>query len=120
MAHFPQPHNRVRAPRVRISNNEPVKFNLGNGKVSATLHRLSLTGGLVKFHEQVGELTLAEVVLTTATGEVRALVEFLNPQMHEGSPARPFRFIALDDADFNCLVSTLQTMRKQGLIEATH
>lgn len=114
MAHFPQPHSRVRAPRVRIPSNEPVKFNLGGNKVSATLHRLSLTGGLVQFHEHVGELTLAEVVLNTASGPVTALVEFLDPPTKDKS-ARPFRFVALDDPDFNRLVATLQTMRKQQM-----
>lgn len=112
MAHFPQPHNRVRAPRVRIPTNEPVKFNLGGRQVSATLHRLSLTGGLVQLHDQVGELALAEVVFTTVSGPVTALVEFLDPQTKETS-SRPFRFLALDDLDFNRLVATLQSMRRQ-------
>jgi hypothetical protein len=115
MPHFPQPHRQVRAPRVRIPSTEPVKFNLGGGQVSATLQRLSLTGGLVQFHDQVGELTLAEVVLTTDSGPVKALVEFLE-KTKDGS-SRPFRFIALDDPDFNRLVSVLQALRRQGLAE---
>jgi hypothetical protein len=112
MAHFPQPHNRVRAPRVRIPANEPVQFNLGGRQVSATLHRLSLTGGLVQLHGHIGELALAEVVFTTDSGPVSALVEFLDPQTREAS-SRPFRFLALDDPDFNRLVSKLQSMRRQ-------
>ncbi len=117
MAHFPQPHNRVRAPRVRIPGNEPVKFNLASGPVSATLHRLSLTGGLVQFHDRIGDLSLAEVVLTTASGPVTALVEFLKPQAKDASSPRPFRFVALDEGDFNRLVATLQSMRKAGWAE---
>jgi hypothetical protein len=115
MAHFPQPHSRVRAPRVRIPSNEPVKFNLSSGPASATLQRLSLTGGLVQFHDQVGELSLAEVVLTTDSGPVNALVEFLGKTKDGAS--RPFRFIALDDPDFNRLVAVLQSLRRQGLGE---
>jgi hypothetical protein len=115
MAHFPQPHSRVRAPRVRIPSNEPIKFSLGSGHVSASLHRLSLTGGLVQFHDQIGELSLAEVVLTTDSGPVKALVEFLG-KAKDGS-SRAFRFIALDDPDFNRLVAVLQALRKQGLGE---
>jgi len=117
MPHFPQPHSRVRAPRVRIPGNETVKFNLSSGHICASLHRLSLTGGLVQFHDQVGELTLAEVVLTTDSGPVKALVEFLG-KTKDGS-SRAFRFIALDDPDFNRLVAVLQTLRKQGLGENT-
>jgi hypothetical protein len=132
MAHFPQPHSRVRAPRVRVPSNEPVKFNLGNGEFSARLHRLSLTGGLVQFERAVGELSLAEVVLTTQSGPVKALVQFLKPQ--PGPPARagvarggvevqgnslprPFRFVALDDPDFHRLAGTIQDMRRRGLGE---
>jgi hypothetical protein len=118
MAHFPQPHSRVRAPRVRIPSNEPIKFNLGNRKVSATLHRLSLTGGLVQFNDPVGELTLTEVVITTPSGSVKALVEFLG-RVQGNSSSRPFRFIALDDPDFKQLVNMLQTMRKQGWMETS-
>jgi hypothetical protein len=117
MPHFPQPHSRVRAPRVRIPDNEPIKFDLGSSHVSASLHRLSLTGGLVQFHDQVGELTLAEVILTTDSGPVKALVEFLGKT--KGSSSRAFRFIALDDPDFNRLVAVLQALRQQGLGETS-
>lgn len=132
MAHFPQPHSRVRAPRVRVPSNEPVKFNLGNGEFSARLHRLSLTGGLVQFERAVGELSLAEVVLTTQLGPVKALVQFLKPQAEpparvgvtragvgiDGNfPPRPFRFVALDDPDFHRLAGTIQEMRRRGLGE---
>lgn len=117
MAHFPQPHSRVRAPRVRVPNNEPVKFNLGTGEFSAKLHCLSLTGGLVQFERAVGELSLAEVVLTTKSGPVKALVQFLKPQLEGNSPPRPFRFVALDDPDFHRLAGTIQEMRKRGLGE---
>lgn len=89
-----------------------MKFNLGGRKVSATLHHLSLTGGLVQLHDQVGELALAEIIFTTVSGPVTALVEFLDPQTKEAS-SRPFRFIALDDLDFNRLVVKLQSMRRQ-------
>jgi hypothetical protein len=117
MAHFTQPHSRVRAPRVRVPSNEPVKFNLGSGQVSAILHRLSLTGGLVQFERAVGELSLAEVVLTTTSGPVKALVEFLKPQTKENLASRPFKFVALDDPDFHRLASTIQEMRRRGLGE---
>jgi hypothetical protein len=116
MAHFPQPHSRVRAPRVRIPSTEPVKLSVNGKKVSATLHRLSLTGGLVLFHDPIGDLSLAEVVLATESGPVKALVEFLKKNK-EAPSARPFRFIALDDPDYNRLVTVLQSMRKRGLLE---
>jgi hypothetical protein len=102
---------------VRVPSNEPVRFNLGSGEFSAVLHRLSLTGGLVQFERAVGELSLAEVVLTTKAGPVKALVQFLKPQTEGNSSARPFRFVALDDPDFHRLAGTIQDMRKRGLGE---
>lgn len=117
MAHFPQPHSRVRAPRVRVPSNEPLKLNLGSGELSANLQRLSMTGGLVQFERVIGELTLAEVVLSTKSGPIKALVQFLKPQIEGNSPPRPFRFVALDDSDFQRLASTIQDMRKRGLGE---
>lgn len=102
---------------MRVPSNEPVKFNLGNGEFSARLHRLSLTGGLVQFERAVGELSLAEVVLTTQSGPVKALVQFLKPQIEGNSPPRPFRFVALDDPDFHRLAGTIQEMRRRGLGE---
>jgi hypothetical protein len=103
----------VRSPRVRISSDATANFNLGNRKVSATLHSLSLTGGLVQFHDDVGDLTLAEVVLTTTAGPIKALVELLWKKK-DGSSC-PFRFVALDDPDFERLATALRSLRKQGV-----
>ena len=114
MAHFPQSHPRTRSPRVRVPDNESVNFNVGNKQMAATLQTLSLTGGLVRFTGHIGDLALAEVVLNTTSGPVKALVEFLKAQAAEGPASRPFRFIALDDADYTRLAATLQLMRKQG------
>jgi hypothetical protein len=114
MAHFPQPHNRLRAARIRVPHNESVKVNLGGSQVSAILHKLSMTGGLVQFDRQIGEVALAEVVFATASGPVNALVEFLSPDPKEAAASQPFRFVALDDEDYHRLASTLQFMRKQG------
>jgi hypothetical protein len=56
------------------------------------------------------------VVLNTASGPVTALVEFLQAGK-EPNRSRPFRFIALDDRDYERLNSTLLAMRRQGLEE---
>jgi hypothetical protein len=115
MAHFPQ-LSKTRALRVRVPSNESVKFNLGDKQVSATLQKLSMTGGLAEFPAQLGEVALAEVVLTTISGPIKALVEFLQSPV-QGSASRPFRFIALDEGDYQRLAITLQSMRRQGLAE---
>jgi hypothetical protein len=116
MAHFPQFNGKTRAFRVRVPGNESVNFNLGGRHIAATLQKLSLTGGLADFPTQVPESVLAEVVLNTASGPVSALVELMKP-VQKGSASRPFRFVALDDNDYQRLASTLHNMRKQGLGE---
>src|SRR5579872_2251171 len=120
MAQFPQPHARMRAPRVRIPNSESVSLKLGKHQFPATLHKLSLTGGLVELKEPIEDAPIAEIVLNTATGPINALVEMLRPSAKQGINSRPFRFIALNDQDYERLVSTLQTMRRQGLSEDGH
>jgi len=116
MAHFPQFNGKNRALRVRVPSNESINFNLGGRQVPAVLQKLSMTGGLAEFKIPIGETALAEVSLSTASGPINALVEVMTAQQ-KGSHCRPFRFIALDDNDYQRLAATLQTMRKQGLAE---
>lgn len=117
MPHFPQSHTKTRSPRVRVPNEESIRFDIGGHLVSAVLHRLSLTGGLAEFSTSLGDVTIAEARLTTASGPVSGLVEFLRPQQKQTPHTYPFRFIALSDADYRRLDATLKLMRKNGLGE---
>lgn len=76
-----------------------------------------MTGGLVQFERPMAALTLAEVVLNTASGPVKALVEFLKPQGQENSQSRAFRFVALDDPDFQRLAATIKLMSSKDQAE---
>src|SRR5215469_12624509 len=117
MPHFPQTQTKKRAPRVRVPNEEPVRFDIGGHLVTAVLHKLSLTGGLAEFSTTLGDVTIAEVRLNTANGPVTGLVEFLRPQSKKNPRAYPFRFLALSDADHRRLDATLRLMRTHGLGE---
>jgi hypothetical protein len=112
MPHFPQTQTKTRSPRVRVPNNESIRFNLGGHQVSAVLQKISLTGGLAEFPRSIGSATIAEAKVNTLSGPVSGLVEFLPAQL--GSCTYPFRFIALSDQDYQRLNATLQYMRKQG------
>jgi hypothetical protein len=112
MPHFPQTQTKTRSPRVRVPNNESIRFNLGGHQVSAVLQKISLTGGLAQFTGSIGSATIAEAKVNTLSGPVSGLVEFLPAQV--GSCTYPFRFIALSDQDYERLNSTLQYMQKQG------
>jgi hypothetical protein len=118
MPHFPQTQTKKRSPRVRVPNEEPVRFDIGGRVVTAVLHKLSLTGGLVEFSATLdSNVTIAEVRLTTVNGPVTGLVEFLRPQNKKAPRAYPFRFLSLGDADFRKLDATLRLMRTKGLGE---
>lgn len=114
MAHFPQSHSKKRSPRVRVPNDEMVRFNIDGAVIPAVLQRLSLTGGLAEFHAPVSAGHIAEVQLNTTLGPVSGLVEFLR-QQGAAARQRPFRFIALGDGDYKRLNATLQLMRRLGL-----
>jgi hypothetical protein len=108
---------KVRAPRVRVPNEEPVSFTIQDKRVSATLQKISMTGGLAQLNKDPGRITLAEIRLDTLAGPVRGLVEFLPPFKERHLYSVPFRFIALDEVDQARLKKTLHIMRQQGLGE---
>lgn len=116
MAHFPQAQTRVRSPRVSVPNAEPVTFNFDNHAVSATLHKISVTGGLVEFSQKPPRSNFAEIRLTTASGPVSALVEFLRSPKPD-SLRRAFRFVALSDDDYKKLARAIKAMHQLGLGE---
>jgi len=117
MAHFPHSYTKKRAPRVRVPNEEPVSFNIQDKRVTATLQKISLTGGLARINSNPGRITLAEIRLNTAAGPVRGLVEFLPPFKKHNAYDVPFRFIALDELDQARLKKTLHLMQQQGFGE---
>jgi hypothetical protein len=115
MAHFPQSHSKKRSPRVRVPNDEMVRFNIDGRLVPGVLQRLSLTGGLAEFPAPVNAGNIAEVQLNTTLGPVSGLVEFLREEQKAGPTSHPFRFIALGDGDYKRLNATLTLMRRLGL-----
>jgi hypothetical protein len=115
MAHFPQLNSGVRAPRVRVADNQTVRLSLEGKKISGVLLTLSITGGLAQFEHAIHDAgSLAELQIRSKSGQITALVELLNPA--KGSPAttRPFRFIALGDEDQERLASAIRRMQDHG------
>ncbi|HEU5452844.1 MAG TPA: hypothetical protein VFU76_12700 [Terriglobales bacterium] len=108
MPRFPQPHQSVRAPRMRAAG-EGVLFYLENLQVPGSLYNISLTGGLAEVANTVAHDTVAEVVLETRVGRVRAVVQMLS---NAKAPRRqPFRFLAIDDEDNTRLVHAMNRMQ---------
>jgi hypothetical protein len=114
MAHFPQPHRSVRAPRVRVPNSESVNFSLEGKRVPAVLHEISTTGGLAQFSGTVREGTLAELHMRSKSGPISGLVELMRPVTRSSAKLQPFRFVALGDEDHDRLAGVLRQMIDQG------
>ena len=117
MAHFPQAHKGVRAPRVRVPQEEPVHFTVEGVRVKGILQKISTTGGLAQLGSRLGAGTLAEIAIPTKAGRVQGLVEMLPPRAG-ATPNQAFRFIALSDEDHQRLASIITLMRKQGFSDA--
>src|SRR6516225_1429664 len=107
MPHFPKTQSKARSPRVRVPNEETIRFNVDGRVVSAVLRKISLTGGLAEFPSALGDVSIAEARLETTSGPVSGLVEFLTRQKNNGPNTYPFRFIALSDGDYKRLDTTL-------------
>jgi hypothetical protein len=114
MAHFPQPHASVRAPRVRVPNSESVNFSLDGKRVPAVLHEISTTGGLAQFSSAVRSGSLAELQMRSKSGPITGLVELLRPVTQGSGKMQPFRFVALGEEDHERLASVLRQMIAQG------
>ncbi|HLH06000.1 MAG TPA: hypothetical protein VKW78_02050 [Terriglobales bacterium] len=114
MAHFPQPHRSVRAPRVRVPNSESVNFSLEGKRVPAVLHEISTTGGLAQFTGAVRAGTLAEIHLRSKSGPISGLVELLPAIDRASGKLQPFRFVAIGDEDHDRLAGVLRQMIDQG------
>src|SRR5215470_48041 len=117
MPHFPQAQTKTRSPRVRVPNDEGIRFNVDGHLVPAILHKISLTGGLVEFAGAFRAASIAEAYLETTCGPVKGLVEFLSKQKKTPAGTQAFRFIALSDGDYKRLSTTLILMRKNGFGE---
>ena len=117
MAHFPEPDQRVRSPRVRVPQGPRVLFLVDNNPIQGVLHKLSLTGGAVDLTEECPAGTLAEIRLHTSSGTVQAVVEVLTKN-DPNAIEQPFRFVALGDDDQKLLVSAIKNLRKQGFEDA--
>ena len=77
--------------------------------VKGGLQRLSITGGYAVLEGKIKGGTLAEIEIPTPLGRIRGLIEFLDKRTGAANPSElAFRFIGLDDTDFERLKSSLK------------
>jgi hypothetical protein len=109
MAHFPHPHNSMRAPRVCVTTS--ATFTSEGKRTQGILQVVSRTGGCLRLTRSLRTGTLLEIVLESGSGPVTALVELLAARPQGRWFVQPFRFLAFSDDDFARFERSLQSLR---------
>jgi len=82
----------------------PATIRLEDGqRFSAKLQTVSVTGGLLQVLKPLSPGAVVEVMFLTHTGPVLGMAELLNPRSDPRIGLQRFRFITLDDIDFQRL-----------------
>ena len=82
-----------RAPRIALRGAIPAAFQLENGRqLTARLHQLSVTGGLLELATYVDERSHIAMAFTFGSANVHANAELLFPMRGGQGYMQPFRF----------------------------
>jgi len=109
MTHFPQPHPSRRAARVQLGDSVLAAIRLEDGRrTKAKLQTISVTGGLLRLPQSLGEGDFVEVAFQTQAGPVHGMAEVLTPTRKlDDCVLQPFRFVAIEDDDHRRLRTSL-------------
>ena len=109
----------TRPPRIRVPNNERALFTVGSQNFVGVIKRLSLTGGsAILAKGTIPRETLAEMVLNTVFGTVKAQIQFLHMGA-DGTPlAQAFRFVAMDNISRERFSAAAEQMQRAGFSDA--
>jgi len=118
MTHFPQPHPSRRAARVQLGDTVLAAIRLEDGRrAKAKLQTISVTGGLLRLAQSLGQGDFVEVAFQTQAGPVHGMAEVLSPmQKTSDGVLQPFRFVALEDDDHRRLRTTLDHVVARNVI----
>jgi hypothetical protein len=107
--HFPQPHQNQRAVRMQFHSMAPAAIRFEDGRHSrGKLRTISLTGGLLRLSKPVVPGTLIEVIFVSNGNPVLGLAELLTPALDTFKCLQPFKFIMIDDDDYQRLSSLIR------------
>jgi hypothetical protein len=118
MTHFPQPHPSRRATRIQLGNSVLAAIRSEDGRrTKAKLQTVSITGGLLRMQQSLGQGDFVEVAFQTQSGPVHAMAEILTPTAKTASGVlQPFRFVAIEDDDHHRLRSSLDHVADRSLL----
>jgi hypothetical protein len=118
MTHFPTPHPSRRAARVQLGDSVLAAIRLEDGRrTKAKLQTISVTGGLLRLAQSLGQGDFVEVAFQTQAGPVHGMAEVLSPmrKMTDGV-LQAFRFVALEDDDHRRLRTSLDHVVDRNLL----
>ena len=115
--HFPQPHQNQRAVRVQFHSMKPAAFRFEDGRHGlGKLRTISLTGGLLRLSKPLVPGTLIEVIFMSNGGPVLGLAELLPPVLDMLKCLQPFKFIMIDDDDYQRLGGLIRSSVGRKLV----
>ena len=105
---FPQPHQTERSARIQFPRMASAAIRFEDGRHGpGKLRTVSLTGGLLRLPRPHVPGTLVEVSFLSAGGPVLGLAELLSPVSATLKCLQPFKFIMIDDEDYQRLESLI-------------
>ena len=100
-----------RAPRVRLAGTVLALIRLENGRqITAKLHQLSITGGLLHLDKPLDEAIKIEIIFHVGSSTVRNKAVMLFPMWATKGCLQPFEFIDLADEHRQTLQADLDRM----------
>jgi hypothetical protein len=105
-----------RAPRVSLHGSISATIQLENGrKISARLHQLSTTGGLLEVTNYLDERTRISLTIPFASGTVRPKAEMLFPMRGGLGFLQPFRITRMSGEELQTLDREITELRKPSM-----
>jgi hypothetical protein len=118
MTHFPQPHPQRRATRIHLGGSIAALVMLEDGqRAKGKLQTISVTGGLLRLGQSLGQGDFVEIAFQTQSGPVHGMAEMLSPvRTATDGTLQPFRFIALGDDDHRALRMVVDSVMDQSFL----
>jgi len=115
MTHLIQNRQRVRPPRVTLPETVFVTVQLENGRqVTAKLHRVSLTGGLLDLAVYLEERIRVGLTVPIGSGIVHAQAQLLFPMRGMTGYLQPFRFTSMRAEQLHILDREITELLKRA------
>ncbi len=106
----------LRAPRVSLHGSISATIQLENGrKITARLHKLSVTGGLLEVPSYLDERTRISLTIPFASGTVRPKAEMLFPMRGGLGFLQPFRITRMSGEELQTFDREITELLKQSM-----